>query len=310
MNIIEKNNPLKKPILPQEDENRVIDISKMANDFMLVVIEHFDTEKPKEKINILLNGVQTKFYFVENPVPFTIHITIPFSSLPDGDYTVTYTVTDVANIGYSEPAYVKIINSELTSTPFLSLKKETKNSVIATLSNIQEVDNVSVKFYIAVRIPSNPELYTYINTSDGNWSPLIILPATATDGCYIIIQSNAGYYTYISTTSKPSPDFLMHTNNKFVFKYSLNNKKWTHCSGNKKFPTSGDNVKYMTPNDVITSSTLMNGEQYAETSTDPRGQVIIEVIDNERESVTVFAMLDNDIRIYDSIELNFISDTK
>ncbi|MBC8954269.1 hypothetical protein Xenpb_03028 [Xenorhabdus sp. PB62.4] len=112
MNIIEKNNPLKKPILPQKDENGVIDVSKMENDFMLVVIEHFDTEKPKEKINILLNGVKAEYYFIENPIPYTIHITIPFSSLSYEDYTITYTVTDVANTGYSEPAYVKIINSQ------------------------------------------------------------------------------------------------------------------------------------------------------------------------------------------------------
>ncbi|WP_139292465.1 hypothetical protein [Xenorhabdus thuongxuanensis] len=307
MNIIQKNNPLKKPTLPQKDENGVIDVSKMENDFMLVVIDHFDTEKPKEKLNILLNGVQAEYYFIENPVPFTIHIKIPFSSLSYEDYTVTYTVTDVANIGYSEPDYVKIINSELTSTPSLSLKEITDNRVIATLSNDQE--NIGVKFYIATRIPSNPELYTYINTSDGNWSPLIILPATAKDGSYIIIQSNAGYYTYISTTSKPSPDFLMYTNNKFVFKYSLNNRKWTHCSGNNEFPTSGDNVKYMTPNDVITSANFMSGGQYADASTDPRGQAIMKVIDNETESVTVFAMLESDSSIYDSVELNFMSDT-
>ncbi|PHM71214.1 Ig-like domain-containing protein [Xenorhabdus sp. KJ12.1] len=108
-----KNNPLKKPTLPQEDKNGIIDVSIKHNDFMLIVINYFDTEKPEEKINILLNGVKVKdaYYFIEPPIPYSIHIPIPFSKIPDGDYDVVYTVTDAANTGFSEPAHVKIINS-------------------------------------------------------------------------------------------------------------------------------------------------------------------------------------------------------
>ncbi|OKO99586.1 hypothetical protein Xedl_03609 [Xenorhabdus eapokensis] len=301
-----KINPLKKPTLPQKDESGIIDVSKMENDFMLVVIDHFDTEKPKETLQLLLNGVKAENYFIENPVPYTIHITVPFSSLSYGDYTVTYTVTDVANTGYSEPAYVKIINSELTSTPYLSLKKMTNNRVIATLSNNQE--NIGVIFYIAMRIPNNPELYTYINTSDGNWSPLIILPATAKDGTYIIIQSDASYQTYVSKNSKPSPDFIVHTYDKYVFGYS--NGEWTHYSEDNELPTSGDNVKYTTPNDLITSANFLDDAQHDTKYTDPYGQIVMEVTDNKAESVIVFAMLESDSSIYDSMELNFMSDAK
>ncbi|MEQ1963166.1 hypothetical protein ABLB69_08315 [Xenorhabdus khoisanae] len=296
-----RSNPLKKPTLPQEDEHGIIDVSKMENDFMLVVIDHFDTEKPKETLQLLLNGVKAENYFIENPVPYTIHIKVPFSSLSYEDYTVTYTITDVANTGYSEPTYVKIINSELTSTPSLSLKKITDNRVIAALSNNHE--NVGVRFYVAMRIPNNPELYTYINTSDGNWSPLIILPATAEDGTYIIIQSEATYNTYVSKNSKPSPDFLMHTNDKYVFRYS--NGEWAHYSEDNELPTRGDNVKYTTPNHLITSAYFLDGDQHDLKYTDSYGQIVMEVTDNKTESVIVFAMLESDSSIYDSVELDF-----
>ncbi|MDC9593946.1 hypothetical protein, partial [Xenorhabdus sp. IM139775] len=107
-------NPLKKPILPQEDGNGIIDVSLMQNDFMLIVIDHFDTEKPKEKINILLNDIKVKIgdLYIENPIPPNIHITIPFSKIPNGDYKLVYTVTNIGNdVSYSEPTSVKIINN-------------------------------------------------------------------------------------------------------------------------------------------------------------------------------------------------------
>ncbi|MDX7991701.1 hypothetical protein [Xenorhabdus littoralis] len=291
----------------------------MENSFMLVIINHFDTEAPKQRIDILLNGIQTKFYFVENPVPDSIHITIPFYKISDGNYTVTYTVTDAANVGYSEPNYVKIINSGYTSMPYLSLTNKTnenssgiisKNSVTATLNNSQKVDNVSLEFYIAMHIPKNPKLYTYITTSDGDWTPLIVLPATAKDGSYIIIQSNAEYYSYVSKSSKPSPDYLINTNNKYIFKYSFIGREWILCSNNKELPTGGDNVNYITPNDVASSAIFTSSGQYIVKSTDQHGQAVVEVTDSATEFVTVFAMLVGDTSIHDSIELNFVSDIK
>ncbi|WP_426578104.1 hypothetical protein ACP179_09885 [Xenorhabdus stockiae] len=124
------NNPLKKPILPQKDTHGIIDVSIMFNDFMLIIIEYFDTEKPKEKINILLNGVKVKgaYSFIEPPIPDSIHITIPFSKIPDGDYDVVYTVTDDANTGFSEPTHVKIINSPSTN----NIKLKWRNIIYQT----------------------------------------------------------------------------------------------------------------------------------------------------------------------------------
>ncbi|MDX7989436.1 hypothetical protein FE392_19460 [Xenorhabdus sp. 12] len=52
------NSSLERPILPQKNDNGILDVSLMQNDFMLVVIEHFDNERLKSEIKVLLNDIE------------------------------------------------------------------------------------------------------------------------------------------------------------------------------------------------------------------------------------------------------------
>ncbi|MDX7989434.1 hypothetical protein FE392_19450 [Xenorhabdus sp. 12] len=317
MKIIGNKSPLERPILPQKDKNGVLDVSLMQNDFMLVVIEHFDNERLKSEIKVLLNDVEMEFYFLEENIPFTVHITIPFSNISDGDYIVTYTVTDAANVRYSKPSHVKIANTGRAPIPSLYLTMGTKEndsgatskqSVIAHYCNAPTIDQIQIKFYMAARMPVNSKLYTYMTTSDGDWSPIIILPTTAKDGAYVIITTHAEYNGLVSKSSKPSADLTIIRYNTYMFQYSTDTRQWSDYSGNNDFPTSGDDVIYMTPNDIIPAAYFVGtgGLPQDVKPTGPNGQAITEITSDKVEHLTVFATLLEELTIHDSIEFNFI----
>ncbi|MCC8365779.1 hypothetical protein J8V57_05710 [Xenorhabdus sp. PB61.4] len=113
MNIIKMNSNYAKPELPQA-VNGVIDVSQVGQveSFMLIVINNFPHEHPKDIVVISVGGIVFRTFHVEYPLPDSIHVTIPFTEIPDGSYDVTYTVTDhYNNHAKSDPAHVKIINS-------------------------------------------------------------------------------------------------------------------------------------------------------------------------------------------------------
>ncbi|MDX7987364.1 hypothetical protein FE392_08475 [Xenorhabdus sp. 12] len=257
-----------------------------------------------------------EFYFLEKNIPFTVHITIPFANISDGDYIVTYAVTDSANVRHSKPSHVKIINTGRAPIPSLYFTREnnsdliSKNSVTAILCNAPTIDNIRVIFYLAARMPVSSKLYTYMTTGNGNWSPLIVLPTTAKDGAYIIFTSHANYNGFVSISSKPSADINVHLDDVYVFQYSTDSRKWTYHLGlgNNEFPTSGDDVIYITPNDIIPSAYFIDtgGLPQIVKNTNPNGQATAVIASNKIENLTVFAMLYDDNTKHDSMEVNFI----
>ncbi|MDX7989435.1 hypothetical protein FE392_19455 [Xenorhabdus sp. 12] len=316
MSMIE-NSPFQRPLLPQKSSHGILDVSRMGVDYLLVVIELFDDKKLKSEIKVLFNDVEMEFYFLEKHVPFNIHIKIPISNISDGDYVITYTVADAANVRYSKPSNLKVINSGRAPIPSLYLTMGTKEndsgatskqSVIAHYCNAPTIDQIQIKFYMATRMPVNSKLYTYMTTSDGDWSPIIILPITAKDGAYVIITSHAEYNGLVSKSSKPSADLTIIRYNTYIFQYSTDSRQWSDYSGNDNdFPTSGDDVIYMTPNDIIPSAYFVGtgGSPQDVKKTGPSGQAITEITSDKAEHLVVFATLLDELTIHDSVEFNF-----
>ncbi len=160
-------NPLlKKPELPQK-ENGVIDASQKGNDFMLVIIDNYSIERPKDTVCVHVGDITTKTFYVEPPIPDDIHVTIPFTEIPDGDYDVFYVVTDhYKNHFPSDRNHVKVINSP-SPAKIKSILLQPKNSKVtvgsfakltATVEVVKGItaDDIEVSFSANNRVIFDP----------------------------------------------------------------------------------------------------------------------------------------------------------
>ena len=110
-------NKLPVPCLPQRDKNTgILNVLLAQNDFLLVIIDHYPDELPHDSLIVHVGKDidSTKFWIETTPTPYTIHIRIPFSEIPDGTYEVTYSVKDEFNTPQTSPSTsVTIIHSPL-----------------------------------------------------------------------------------------------------------------------------------------------------------------------------------------------------
>ncbi|MBU2713194.1 zinc-dependent metalloprotease family protein [Zooshikella harenae] len=88
-------------------------------------------------------------------------------------------------------------------------------------------------------LPSGYDKITF-TLGDGNWTKNITLPAIPTNGSMVIINSTAGYKSYLDTgtTGIPLKELVISRDESYSFTYS--NKSWT---------IKGNGISHLSPND-------------------------------------------------------------
>lgn len=102
------------PDLPQRDQDGVIDVSQMQNGSLIIYLLPYQYEKRFDRITVCVaDNIWSETYVItEDIIPDFITFSIPFTKIPDGEYSVIYVACDLLeNKNTSQATWVKIINS-------------------------------------------------------------------------------------------------------------------------------------------------------------------------------------------------------
>ncbi|PHM30488.1 Ig-like domain-containing protein [Xenorhabdus innexi] len=199
---IQKNN-LVEPFLPQS-YNGVIDESKLDQSILVIKINQYNDAHIGDVIVVHLNNYISSlpYYITEkNKNDSYYEITIPFSTIPLGNYNIFYTITDVAeNTSNSATNSVKIIKSNTsTSSVISSLKIEvltngmpandyTPNVVLITALD-EKMKSVSG---IPIHIASNDNMCITPSSAVTNQDGEVIFCVTSNSDGIFSIQATSG----------------------------------------------------------------------------------------------------------------------
>lgn len=167
-------------------------------------------------------------------------------SLSDGNWVselhLAATAPDAATVTVQSSAtFTSQLNTSNTDYPRPSLPISAGDQVTFTYQASSHQWRMSVPTYtpndVGAQIPSltSIKMARYM-MYDGNWTPSVTLPATASDNAFVVISSNATYGSQVSAQNTLyASTFLIQTGDSYTFRYRTELQSWVP----EKTPTRG-----------------------------------------------------------------------